>query len=246
MNRFVDIYANILPDMATVGHKAPTKVQALTRLEQAEAGSVKTILAAPLYTPERYPSIDRFFEMRDERCAALNDRTAKHSHPVKVLGGAVLHYDPSLLKLGDKIRRFSLGASRYMLIDLPNIRLTPEFFETMTRLQVVSGLTPILADFDRFYDAFTLEDFFALREAGILLQISADGITALEKRKLSLYLIGNENIHFIASGSQPPEEPLRIPDAMRMAQRNLPVEIYRRIKNNSGMLLSDASPSEFF
>lgn len=245
MNRYVDIYANVLPDMGTVGHDAPTEQQALERLEQAEAGSVKTIIAAPLYTPEQYPSMDTFFEMRDERCLSLNAALAGRQLPLRILGGAVLQYDPSLLKLGEKIRRFALGDSRYLLLDLPDVTLTPEFFDDMTKLQVMSGLTPILADFDRFYDAFTLEDFFALREAGMLLQISADGITSLEKRKLSLYLIGNENVHFIASGSQSPDEPLRIPDAMRMAQRNLPAEIYRRIKNNSGMLLSDASPSQF-
>ena len=40
-------------------------------------------------------------------------------------------------------------------------------------------------------------------------------------------------------------EPLRFTEAMRFIQRSLPAELYRRIKNNAGLLLSNAEPSVF-
>ena len=245
MNRYVDIYTNILPTMDAVGNAAPTREQAATRLAQSEQNCIKTLIAAPLYTPEKFASLDDFFDMRREACLALNAESAELSHPVRVHEGAVLQYSPDLLKLGDKLKRFSLADSRYMLLNLPPEHLGADFYDDMTKLQVVSGLTPILADFDRFYGMFTLEDYIPLREAGILLQISADGLLTPEKRKLSLYLLANQRAHFVASGSQPADEPVRLGEAMRVVQRSLPSDLYRRIKNNAGMLISDASPSEF-
>lgn len=245
MNRYVDIYTNILPTMDTVGNGAPTQEQAVRRLAQSEQNCIKTVIAAPLYTPETYASPDEFFEKRREICLALNAESAKLAHPVRVQEGVILQYSSDLLRLGDKLKRFSLADSRYMLLDLPIGHLDANFYDDMTKLQVVSGLTPILADFDRFYSMFTLEDYIPLREAGILLQISADGLIAPEKRKLSLYLLANQRAHFVASGSQSPESPVRLGEAMRIVQRSLPSDLYRRIKNNAGMLLSDAAPSEF-
>ena len=66
-----------------------------------------------------------------------------------------------------------------------------------------------------------------------------------ENRKLSLYLLANQYAHFVASGARQPEEPLYFTETMRLIQRSLPANIYKRIKNNAGMLLSNAEPSSF-
>ncbi len=245
MNRFVDIHANILPNLHTVGQKAPTMEQAVERLMQAEASSIKTMIATPFYDPDEFSSVDDFFASRSEQIAALNAFAVEKYHPVRILGGSVLRYTPDILQMGESLRRFGLADSRYMLLDLPDMNLTEEFFDNMKKCQLISGLTPILADFDRFYNTLTLEDFFAFHEAGMLVQISAQAILNPETRRLSLYLLGNQNVHFVASGSLAPDVELNLADAMRTTQRNLPADIYRRIKNNSGMLLSDAAPSEF-
>lgn len=245
MNRYVDIYTNILPTMPTAGQSAPTMEQALARITTAEQTSTKIMIAAPCYEPAAYASLDAFFEQRHEMTMKMCAESASLAHPVRILEGSVLHYTPDLLSYGEKLRRFSIADSGYMLMDLPEMSLNEAFYDDMKKLKLVSGLTPILCDFDRFYNLFTLEDFFAFHEAELLIQISADGLVSPEKRKLSLYLLANQHVHFIASGSQTADSPVSLSDAMRIVQRSLPSEIYRRIKNNTGMLLSDASPSEF-
>ena len=79
----------------------------------------------------------------------------------------------------------------------------------------------------------------------MLLQISVNGLLNTEYRKLSLYLLANQYAHFVATGSRDITEPLHFSEAMRIIQRSLPAQLYRRIKNNAGMLLSNAEPASF-
>ena len=123
--------------------------------------------------------------------------------------------------------------------------MTQSLCDDISRLRITSGLCPIAADIDRKYASWSPEDWITLRTSGILLQISADGILKPENRKLTVYLLANQYAHFVATGSRQAEEPLHFFDAMRIAQRSLPAQIYRRVKNNAGMLLSNADPSVF-
>ena len=238
MNYYVDIYANLLPGLPTVQSTALTQQQAAERLAVFRESNIKSAVAAPFYDPALYTP-EEFLRLRDEAIAAV--RTGDPPH---IAAGAVLGLDYCLSAMRG-LKPFVLGDSGYLLLDLPPVPITPEFCEQLTRLRIVSGLCPIAVDADRFFDFWSPEDWYALRQTGILLQISIDGLLQPEKRKFSLFLLANQYAHFVATGGRTPEEPLRFTEAVRVLQRSLPAELYRRIKNNSGMLLSNAEPSVF-
>lgn len=239
MNYYVDMHADLLPELAGLGQRALTEQEAAERLDAFRASNMKIVVAAPYYHPEASDP-ETFLALRDERIAAMSAA----AQPVRITGGAVL---PFSYCVGHprELKRFALGDSDYFLTDLPAQPLTAEFCEEISRLRIVSGMCPVAADIDRLFAVWSLEELITLRKAGILLQISVNGLLQQEYRKLSLFLLANQHAHFLASGACGIGEPLRFIEAMRVVQRSLPAQLYRRIKNNAGMLLSNAEPSAF-
>ncbi len=216
-----------------------TETEVHARIAEFRESSIKLAVAAPYFQPEVWePEV--FLEERGQKIAALE----QEAHPMRIVPGAVVPLS-FCLESPRLVRHFALGDSAYLLVDLPREPLTEEYREKLTRMRIVTGLYPIAVDIDRYYDIWSPEDWFVLRELGLMLQVSINGIIRQEYRKLSLYLIANQHVHFIATGSRQIGEPLRFGDAMRLIQRTLPAQLYRRVKNNAGMLLSNAGPSEF-
>ncbi|HBI84958.1 MAG TPA: hypothetical protein DDX71_01515 [Ruminococcus sp.] len=240
MNYYVDIHADILPGFSVPGSRPMTTEEAAARTDLLRESNVKLAAAAPYYDPQRY-SPEEFLEMRNAKIAALED----HAQSMRIVGGAVLPME-YCMAAPRALAPMVLGESGYLLIELPREPITEEFCEKLSRLRIVSGFSLIAADADRYFDIWTPEDWITLRQTGILLQISVGGILQAEHRKLSLYLLANQYAHFVASGTRPAGEPLRFTESMRTVQRSLPAHLYRRIKNNAGMLLSNAEPSSFF
>lgn len=239
MNYYVDMHANLLPDMAGLGQRALTESEAAQRLNVFRESNMKIVVAAPYFHPEQTDP-ETFLARRDEKIAAMSEA----AQPVRIVGGAVLPYAYCVANPRE-VQRFALGDSAYFLTDLPAQPVTEDFCEEISRLRIVSGMWPVAADIDRMFAVRSPEELIALRKAGILLQISVDGLLRLEYRKLSLFLLANQHAHFLASGARGIEEPLCFIEAMRIVQRSLPAQLYRRIKNNAGMLLSNAEPSDF-
>ena len=239
MNYYVDIHSDLLPELPAVGCRSLTAQEAADKLDRFRISNIKLAAAAPYYDPKVY-SPDDFLALRDRQITALTGS----AQPTRIVGAAVLPLQfcldhPKLLK------RFALGVSDYLLIDLPREQVTDAFCETLSRLRIMSGLCPVAVDIDRYYDIWSPEDWITLRRTGMLLQVSVRGLMQQEHRKLSLYLLANQYAHFVATGAQNPEEPLHFTETMRLIQRSLPAQLYRRIKNNPGMLLSNAEPSSF-
>ena len=230
MNYYVDMHASLLPGLAGLGQRAMTEQEARARLAAFRDSNMKIAAAAPYFHPEEMSPAE-FLALRDEKIAALSS----DAQPVRIVGGAVIPYSYCQAHPRE-LAQFAVGESGFFLIDLP---------EQLTRLRIVSGMCPVAADIDRRFTFWSPEELIMLRKAGILLQISVNGILNQEYRKLSLFLLANQHAHFIATGSRSIEEPLRFIEAMRIVQRSLPAQLYRRIKNNAGMLLSNAEPSAF-
>ena len=239
MNRYVDIYSNLLYDLPAAGGGVLDAPAAAARRHAFHESSIKTAVCAPSYQPGRFTPAE-FLAARDAQITAHN-QTRQMPH---LIGGAVLPLSYCLDHMRG-LSAFVIGNSRYLLVDLPMQPITEDFCETLTRLRIVSGLSLIAVDIDRFYDFWSLEDWLTLRQNGMLLQISIDGLLQAEQRRLSLYLLANQLVHFVATGGREIGVPLRFTEAMRFIQRSLPSELYRRIKNNAGMLLSNAEPSAF-
>ena len=239
MNYYVDIHANLLPGLPAAAAGALTEAEAVQRAAVFRESNIKIAVAAPAFDPARYTP-EQFLHVRDEALARMADAAP----PMRLVPGAVLPFG-FCVEFPRELKPFALGDSEYLLIDLPQEKVTEEFCEDISRLRIVSGLCPIAADIDRFYGCWSPEDWIALRRTGMLLQISVNGLLNTDFRKLSLYLLANQYAHFVATGSRDIAQPLHFTEAMRVIQRSLPAQIYRRVKNNAGMLLSNAEPAAF-
>lgn len=239
MNYYVDMHSNLLPGLPGLDCRPLTDAESAARLSAFRESNIKLAVATPLYQPEIMLP-EAFLMLRDQKIDAL-----KNSANIRIAAGAVLPFS-YCLEEARSLRRFVLGDSGYLLIDLPREPITEALCESISRLRIVSGLCPVAVDIDRFFDIWELEDLVALRQTGMLLQISVNGLLQQEHRKLSLFLLANQYAHFVATGSRGIEEPLCFIEAMRVIQRSIPAQLYRRIKNNAGMLLSNAEPSSFF
>ncbi len=239
MNYYIDMHAGVLPGMFDTDGRILTVEAAESRLAEYRESNMKMIVAAPLYRSEVCMP-QTFLEMRDNQIKAL----AETEQPFRIVGGAVLPFDYCIAHPRE-LKQFALGDSDYILVDLPREPLTDALCEEITRLRIVSGLCPVAADVDRCFEILSPEELIVLCKTGLLLQISVGGILRMDYRKLSLYLYANQHAHFLATGSRDLKEPLRFVEAMRIIQRSLPAQLYRRIKNNAGMLLSNAEPSAF-
>ncbi|MBR5370909.1 MAG: hypothetical protein IK130_01705 [Oscillospiraceae bacterium] len=239
MNYYVDIHANILPGLSGIGSRPLTEAEAAERVTSQREGNIKLAVAAPYFQPEQCSQED-FLQLRD----AAIERLSEAAQPMRIVPGAVVPYDYCQAHPRE-LAKFAIGGCNYILIDLPPAPPTAEFCEELKKLRIVSGLCPIAVDIDRYFESWSPENWIELRQSEIFMQISVNGLLQPESRKLSLYLLANSYAQFIATGSRSVEEPLHFTEAMRMVQRSLPAQIYRRVKNNAGMLLSNAEPSSF-
>lgn len=239
MNGFVDIHGHILADMPHSGADMVTAIQAINRLEACAEKNCKTIIAAPLYQPSQI-SEKAFLAQRDAAVAGMCDFALTLPKPVRVTAGAVVPMDDCLFSFREP-QRFALAKTNYILIAPPQVPFHRSMLDFFQRTEISLKLHPILADIDRYFHLYSLEDLLSLRKCGILTQLSVSGLMNPEYRKLALYLIANGVIQFVASGNSP----MDLPVAMHALKRNLPLERYKRIKGNSRMLLSGASPQSF-
>ena len=239
MNYYVDMNAALLSGMPDTDGQILTEQEAAQRLAEFRESNMKMIVAAPYFQPETCTP-QEFLAQRNEKIAAISEA----AQPIRIVGGAVLPFGYCTAHPRD-LKQFALGDSDFFLVDLPREPLTESLCEEISRLRIVSGLCPVAADIDRSFEVLSPEELIALRKAGILLQISVSGVLRQDYRKLSLYLLANQHAHFLATGARGFGEPLRFVEAMRIIQRSLPAQLYRRIKNNAGMLLSNAEPSAF-
>ena len=239
MNYYVDMHANLLPGTADLNGYVLTAEESAARLAGFRESNMKMIVAAPYYQPDTCTP-QEFLAARDAKLAACSEA----AQPVRTVGGAVLPFSYCCAHPRE-LKQFALGASDFFLVKLPREPLTESLYEEVSRLRIVSGLCPVAADIDSCFEIYSPEELIALRKAGILLQISVSGVLRQDYRKLSLYLLANQHAHFLATGGCENGSPLRFVEAMRIIQRSLPAQLYRRIKNNAGMLLSNAEPSAF-
>ena len=227
MNYYVDLNAQILPGFAA---SPLNKEQAENRTETLRESNIKQAVAAPFYGfGAAEPDYTTFLAARDAAAAAINEQGGS----MRVVTGAVLSLT-GCMEHPRELKPAAIGDTNYLLVYLPKEPVTESLCDELSRLHIVSGLCPILADADRYYDIWSPEDFLTLRENGLLFQISAEGVLDSAHRKLSLFLLANHYAQFVASGAVHTEEPPHFTEAMRVIQRSLPAQSYRRIKNNAG------------
>ncbi len=240
MNKYIDIHAHILPGMGC----GPATVEASLRmLQQLCEHGVKTVVATPLFDARR-ESVPQFMERRRIAVETLQAAIGEESALPNVVVGAELALCPALLHC-KTLSQLRVADTEYVMVQLEEGQtISEELLSLFDHFRIASRLIPVITNIDCLFQSINVQDMYTLAEAGALLQVSCGGIMSHETRKYALYLLGNHIAQFVSSGFSDPDGSPQITEAMRVMKRSLPLEKYKRIKNNAGMLVSNAAMSE--
>lgn len=238
MNRYVDIHTHVLQEQTCGPQNA---AESLSMLRQLSDHGVKTAAATPFFHPQTQ-SLDDFLAARDAAFSALSPLIEESAMP-SLVTGAVVELCPAVLQCKG-LERLQISDTDYALVKIPeNTKIDDALLSLFDHFRIASRLNPILCEVDALFSTANVQDMLTLQQAGALLQISCAGILQHDTRKLSLYLLGNHIAQFVGSGYRNPADSPQLIEAMRVLKRSLPLEKYKRIKNNAGMLMSGAERS---
>jgi protein-tyrosine phosphatase len=198
----VDLHAHLLPG---VDDGAATLEEMIRMCRLAMADGITAAIATPHQLHELWPNADRVdLEARFEAlCGAAPDG-------LDLALGAEIRVGSELLGEVDALpggNLLPLAGSRYLLLELPSLRVGPEPRAIVHEL-AVAGWRPVLAHPERI--RWLAEDpgtLAGLVERGALLQLTAMSVTGEFGRRAQAccsFLLDEDLVHFVASDAHGP------------------------------------------
>jgi len=169
-DNFVDFHTHILPE---VDHGSDSLETTAFQLEMAKSFGISRILATSHFYPHQH-TVTSFLNKRNTAYEKIKE--LEGNYPDIKLGAEVLLCE-GLHKL-ENLEHLCLFGTKILLLELPFTSLTHGMKHAVRRL-VENGFEVILAHADR-YPAARIE---SLLEYGVKLQLNADSLTTLFKRK---------------------------------------------------------------
>ena len=196
LNQMIDIHSHILPG---IDDGAQTLDDSLAMAEVAASDGVRTIVATPhnvgwdaSYNRQRIVSL----------VADLQAELDARRIGIELVPGVEAYIAPDLIEQLRAGRAFTLGGTRYLLLELP-LSAYPIYTEQVIFELQVEGIVPILAHPER--NAVIQEDpniLFNLVQRGVLSQITAASLTGAFgplARERALVFLEHNLAHVIAS-----------------------------------------------
>jgi protein-tyrosine phosphatase len=192
----IDIHSHIL---AGLDDGAQTLSDSIAMAEMAEKDGVKRIVATP-HNVYWEASLNR--ERVVSLVADLQSELSSRRIEVEIVPGVEAYISPDLVEHLRTGRAFTLGGTRYLLIEFP-LSGYPIYTEKVIFELQVKGITPIIAHPER--NAVLMRDpnlLQALVERGCLAQVTAAslvGVFGQLVREIALAFLENNLAHIIAS-----------------------------------------------
>ncbi len=264
MNGYVDFHSGILPklDADSIDIEVENSLDTLTLLHKAK---IKTVVATPFFNSvdDNVPS---FLAKREESFKYLSQKTKGQSLPRIILGAEVL-FTTSLLDIKD-VDKLCVGNTNYIMLALPYQSYSDIVLETLQKIIISKNLCPIIAHIEKYLEFYTLDQIQKISSLGVIMQLSCDAIINRSTRKSALELLSRNVVQIIGSndiakhqGSRTKMEVAmdvlnkditsdiiditspspQYADAIRIMRYHLPLGKYKQIKNNAGMIISNAN-----
>ena len=168
---YVDMHAHILPG---VDDGARTLQESIEMMNVAYEQGVRTIYATPHFGSgkEHYSKeslIEVFNQVKQEAKSIGNDG-------VELILGNELYYSHDILRALKEGEAFTMGSTRYVLVEFPYEIIYKELYNGLQML-INGGYRPILAHIERYtclYKQF--EYLYNLRELGVCLQVNTASV----------------------------------------------------------------------
>lgn len=167
-----DIHGHFLPGMDD-GCQTPDEAIALLRYSYA--AGIRRMCATPHYYPVE--SVEDFLRRRQESMQRLSERIAQLgiTDIPQILLGAEVAYRQGLSSLED-LDKLCLGASRYMLLELPFEPWNNSLLRDVRNICCARGITPIFAHIERYLSLQSGQQLKQVLSCGGLVQVNAGSL----------------------------------------------------------------------
>ncbi len=163
---YYDFHSHILP---AIDDGSENVGMSLKMLEMEKAAGVTTVVATPhFYLSQQSQS--EFLEKRQEAYEKLSAELDE-SAPRIYLGAEVL-YTPSLSEID--LKKFCIGDTRYMMIELPYQKLTGSFTRSFKSFlnEITHEITPVLAHAERYLSFTDADSIYEIMESEMIVQVN--------------------------------------------------------------------------
>ena len=192
----IDLHHHLLPG---IDDGSPDLETSIAMARMAAEDGITHVVATP-HASSRYPFepaliAERLALLR----AALNDRGI----PLLLATGCDFHVNfENIRDAIDHPRKYTLNATEYLLVELPDLAISPHLGETLYELRL-AGMSPILTHPERNptlqRDGERLKDW--LRH-GLLVQVTAGSVLGQmgkSAERMAHMLLANRWVHFLAT-----------------------------------------------
>lgn len=261
MNGYIDFNSEILtnPDDAQFIEKAENILKIL------QAAKIKTVVSTTKF--EASEDVEEYLSSRQKAYDILSEHLKDKNYP-KILLGSEVVFDEALIDINN-INRFCIADTKYIMMTLPEDGYREDVFTGIQKLIISKNVYPVVAHIEKYVDTYSIEQIKKLSSLGILMQVSCQAIVNRTTRRLALDLLNKGIAQIIGSDDniiKPAEKRTasevvfdvlnkditadimdvikpspQYADAVRIMRYNLPIGKYKQIKNNAGMVISNAA-----
>lgn len=230
----VDFHTHILPGIDDGSDSLETS---LKMLDEMRKQNIRTVVATPHFSPQA-EAVSAFLERRQSAVELVSP----HLNGLNIIPAAEVKYCRNISKI-DGIEKVSVGNLGYILIEMTYHEWTKQVVDDVVAIMDNTGLVPILAHVDRYWNNGTKKHFEFFLEAGVMMQFNVSSFEGFFERRKFLKLIGDGKIHLL--GSDCHNMVKRIPNlksGFELLEKHGLVSV---IEANESVVLNSASPSSF-
>lgn len=188
-----DLHCHVLPGIDDGCQTCEESVQVL---KAAAAQGVYGMIATPHYYPKE--SVRAFLQRRDKALEQLHRKLVQSNEALpRLCYGAEVAYHTGLACEED-LELLCMGASRYMLLELPFSEWAPSVLRDIHEISG-RGITPIIAHVERYLRFQTARTAQELFEADVLIQVNAGALEGTVKGHSIRKLLKNGQIDVLSS-----------------------------------------------
>ena len=235
-----DLHTHILPGMDD-GSPSPEISIAMLR-EEASQG-VDTVVLTPHYYRERENSV-HFLERRDAAMEALRKAILalpeeEQAALPKLRMGAEVAWVPNLMDCSH-LRELCYEGTRAFLLELPMVPWYAGLFNQLYGLMNATGLIPVIAHIDRYWNSQKPERMRELTDLGLPTQLSAEMLLHFSTCGRAVETLEKGGAEFLMSdchgvNSRKPN----LGPGMEVVRKKLGQQVHQRLAAQSDSLLRD-------
>lgn len=186
----VDFHTHILPGIDDGSDSIATSIEMLGMIREQ---NIQTVVATPHFAPQS-ENISEFLERRQKALALLQP----HLDGINIIPAAEVKYCRNIARV-EGLEKCGLADLGYILVEMTYREWTKQTVDDVIAIMDNTGLVPILAHVDRYWNNTTLKFFERFIEAGVLMQLNVSALKGFWERRKFIKLISEGKINFLGS-----------------------------------------------